>query len=189
MNTAKTVKSMTTVIILLTLILVPTKQAKGQRDIFTAHADIVGAPGSGVYGRATLIQSGTELLPTVLIVVEVFGLEPGTVHGCHIHETGKCEPNFKAAGGHFDPGPYGMTNPDANHPFHMGDIPNLTADEEGRAFFEHRTSRITLSAGPLSLFDEDGSAIIVHVDPDMGTTGQKGGAGGARLACGIIERE
>ena len=39
----------------------------------------------------------------------------------------------------------------------------------------------------LTVFDEDGSAIIVHVDPDLGTTGQKGGAGGARLACGIIK--
>jgi Cu-Zn family superoxide dismutase len=82
-----------------------------------------------------------------------------------------------------------MPNPDANHPFHMGDIPNLRANENGVAILEHRTSRITLSPGPLSIFDEDGSAIIVHVDPDLGTTGVAGGAGGARLACGVIEMD
>ena len=43
----------------------------------------------------------------------------------HLHAVGKCEPDFAAAGGHFDPGPAGNTDPDANHPFHMGDIPNL----------------------------------------------------------------
>jgi len=188
-KTNRTNGRLVAVIFTMMCLFVSAERVDAQGDIFRAHADIVGAPGSGVYGRATLIQTGAELLPTVLVVVEVFGLEPGTVHGCHIHETGKCEPNFKAAGGHFDPGPYGMTNPDANHPFHMGDIPNLIADENGTAFFEHRTSRITLSPGPLSLFDGDGSAVIVHVDPDEGTTGQKGGAGGARLACGVVEKD
>ena len=157
--------------------------------IYRAHADIRGEPGSGVSGEATFIQSGTGILPTVFVVVEVRGLEPGSVHGCHLHEVGTCEPDFSAAGGHFDPGPYGMSNPDANHPFHMGDLPNLVADESGVAVLEHRTSRITLSAGPLSLFDEDGSAIIVHTDPDRGTTGVKKGAGGGRLACGIIQMD
>ena len=47
------------------------------------------------------------------------------MHGVHLHAVGKCEPDFTAAGGHFDPGPAGNMDPDANHPFHMGDIPNL----------------------------------------------------------------
>ena len=46
---------------------------------------------------------------------------------------------------------------------------------------------MSLSPGPLSLFDQDGSAIIVHVDEDQGTTGVKGGAGGGRLGCGVIQ--
>ncbi len=51
------------------------------------------------------------------------------------------------------------------------------------------TSRVTLSEGPLSLFDEDGSAFIIHVDPDSYCPdGEEAGcAGGARAACGIIE--
>ncbi|MFQ5918013.1 MAG: superoxide dismutase family protein [Candidatus Binatia bacterium] len=161
----------------------------GESPLYTAHATIQGAAESGVSGEAVFIQTRTGILPTVLVMVEVEGLQPGSVHGCHIHETGTCEPDFKAAGGHLDPGPYGMSNPDANHPFHMGDLPNLVADESGVAVLEHRTSRITLSPGPLSLFDGNGSALIVHVDPDGGTTGMKGGAGGGRLACGVIEPE
>src|SRR5688500_8516101 len=61
-------------------------------------------------------QSGTK---AVEITVTVSGLKPGA-HGIHLHAVGKCEaPGFTTAGGHFDPGPKGDTDPDANHPFHM----------------------------------------------------------------------
>jgi Cu-Zn family superoxide dismutase len=96
-------------------------------------------------------------------------------------------PDFLAAGGHYDPGPFGMSNPDANHPFHMGDMPNLKANQFGVAFFEHVTSRVTLTPGPLTLFDANGSAVIVHLNEDLGTTGVPGGSGGPRIACGVIE--
>lgn len=157
--------------------------------LLIARAEIEGVSGSGVSGEALFIQTGSGLVPTVWVAVEVRGLEPGSVHGLHVHEVGTCEPDFKAAGGHFDPGPYGMSNPDANHPFHMGDLPNLRADDTGVAVLEYRTSRFTLSPGPLTLFDEDGSSIIVHKDADRGTTGVPGGAGGGRLACGPVVME
>ncbi len=153
-----------------------------------AVANIQGAPDSNLSGTVTLIQTQTDgILPTVEVEADIAGLPPNTKHGLHIHATGACEPDFKAAGGHFDPGPFGETNPDANHPFHMGDLPNLVADAEGNATLTHRTSRVTLSEGPLSLFDGDGSAIIVHVDEDQGTTGVDGGAGGGRVGCGVIQ--
>ncbi|EAW38062.1 superoxide dismutase family protein [Lyngbya sp. PCC 8106] len=158
-----------------------------------AVAEIKGASDSNLSGTITLTENQpldtSEILPTVEVKAEVSGLPPNTKHGFHIHQTAKCEPDFGAAGGHFDPGPYGETNPDANHPFHMGDLPNLVADAQGNAVFTHRTSRVTLSSGPLSLFDEDGSAFIVHIDEDQGTTGVQGGAGGGRLGCGIIEKQ
>jgi Cu-Zn family superoxide dismutase len=52
------------------------------------------------------------------------------------------------------------------------------------------TTRVTLSPGPLSLLDENGSAFIIHVDPDTYCPeGEKQGcAGGARAACGIIRK-
>jgi len=126
----------------------------------------------------------------VRITAEVTGLPPGP-HGFHLHAVGRCEPSFGAAGGHFDPGPHGMTDPDANHPFHMGDLPNLIADASGRATLTATTTRVTLSAGPVSLFDEDGTAVIIHGNPDQGTTGASGSglSGGPRIACGVVTRQ
>lgn len=153
-----------------------------------AIARITGTPDSNLSGNVVLVERQSGILPTVDITARVSGLPPNSRHGFHLHETGTCEPDFGAAGGHFDPGPFGETNPDANHPFHMGDLPNLESDETGAALLTHRTSRITLSPGPLSIFDEDGSAFIVHVDEDRGTTGVQGGAGGGRLGCGVIQQ-
>ena len=50
------------------------------------------------------------------------------------------------------------------------------------------TTRVTLSPGPLSLFDPNGSAFIVHVNEDtFCPNGEEAGcAGGGRAACGII---
>ncbi len=153
-----------------------------------AQANIQGASESQLSGTVTLTQVETDsILPLVQVKAEINGLPPNTKHGFHIHQKGSCEPDFNAAGGHFDPGPYGETNPDANHPFHMGDLPNLVVDANGKAVLTYTTNRVSLSPGPLSLFDQDGSAIIVHVDEDQGTTGVKGGAGGGRLGCGVIQ--
>ena len=110
----------------------------------------------------------------------------------HLHAVGKCEPPaFTAAGGHFDPGPAGNTDPDANHPYHLGDIPNLEAAANGTGTMTITTSRVTLSDGPLSLFDDDGTAIIIHGNPDQGTTGapKSGVSGGPRVACGVVTKK
>jgi superoxide dismutase, Cu-Zn family len=121
----------------------------------------------------------------------VKGLKPG-LHGVHLHAVGQCSPDFDAAGGHFDPGPAGNTDPDANHPFHMGDIPNLTVGSNGEGTMRQITSRVTLSDGPLSLFDGDGAAIIIHENEDRGITGAPksgvGVSGGPRVACGVINK-
>jgi Cu-Zn family superoxide dismutase len=127
-------------------------------------------------------------MKAVEITVTVTGLKPGA-HGMHLHAIGKCEaPAFTSAGGHFDPGPAGNMDPDMNHPFHMGDLPNLVADANGKATLKAVTTRVTLSDGPLSVFDADGTAIIIHANPDQGTTGEakSGVSGGPRIACGVI---
>jgi Cu-Zn family superoxide dismutase len=157
-----------------------------------AKAIIAGAPGSGISGIARFSQISNSILPTVRVTIFIKGLEPNSVHGVHIHENGSCADTtipFGGAWGHFDPGNYGNSNPDTNHPFHMGDLPNLEANENGEGFFEHRTSRITLSTGPLSVFDENGSTVIIHLNRDQGITGadQSGISGGPRIACGIIQ--
>ena len=155
--------------------------------IVRAHADI---KGEGITGTADFVESQQGNGKIVNVTVTVSGLKPGN-HGFHLHAVGKCAPDFAAAGGHFDPGPAGNPDPDANHPFHSGDVPQLTAGANGKATMKFATTRVTLSDGPLSLFDADGSAIIVHANPDQGTTGEprSGVSGGPRVACGVIEKK
>jgi Cu-Zn family superoxide dismutase len=78
---------------------------------------------------------------------------------------------------------------DLNHPFHSGDLPAINATANNPANLTTYTTRFNLG-GPLSLFDADGSAIVIHANPDTystGTAGQ-GVAGGPRLACGVINK-
>ena len=152
-----------------------------------AHAAI---KGEGLSGTADFTERSMGTGKIVDITVTVSGLKPG-MHGVHLHAIGKCEPDFAAAGGHFDPGPAGNMDPDANHPFHMGDIPNLDAGANGSGTMKISTTRVTLSDGPLSLFDADGSAIIIHGNPDQGITGEpkSGVSGGPRVACGVITKK
>ena len=155
--------------------------------IVRAHADI---KGEGITGTADFVETQQGNGKIVNITVTVSGLKPGN-HGFHLHAVGKCAPDFAAAGGHFDPGPAGNGDPDANHPFHSGDVPQLTAAASGKATMKVATTRVTLSDGPVSLFDADGSAVIVHGNPDQGITGESksGVSGGPRIACGVIEKK
>ena len=150
--------------------------------------------GKGISGKATLIEFDAGTGRYVHVIVKVKG-DPAALtagkHGCHLHAVGDCSAaNFPSAGGHFDPGPAGNTDPDVNHPYHMGDLPNLVVDEQGNGTLDAFTSRVTISDGPLSLFDADGSAIIIHKNPDGGAPGpaKSGVSGGPRLACGVITK-
>mgnify|MGYP001814148678 FL=1 len=164
----------------------------------TATADIKGCTDAGISGRATLREERTEEgIKEVTIHLKVEGLSDGK-HAVHIHETAACEP-CSAAKGHHDPGPFGQTRPDSagdtvpatdiNHPYHMGDLINIEV-KNGRGSMKHTTNRVTLSAGRLSILDEDGSAFIIHTNEDTYCDHEsdlkKGCAGGPRDACGII---
>lgn len=153
----------------------------------TARADI---KGKGISGTAVFTEHEQSGSMMVELSLNVTGLTPGK-HGVHLHAVGKCEPDFTAAGGHFDPGPASNTDPDANHPFHMGDIPNVLAGADGEGFMKITTTRVTLSAGPLSVFDADGTAIVIHGNEDKGTTGapKSGVSGGPRVACGVLVKK
>jgi Cu-Zn family superoxide dismutase len=159
-----------------------------------ARAIIAGPPNSGIKGEVTLVElQGNFPEPGVQIDARITGstaeLVPGP-HGLHIHENGGCVPPYTSAGGHFDPGPAGNPDPDVNHPYHMGDVPNLIVDGNGAGSLRAVTSRITLSPGPLSVLDKNGSAIVLHGEADQGISGpaKSGVSGGPRIACGVIER-
>ncbi len=156
-------------------------------------------PTVGLTAVATLESPAGEYMGTVtfrqaasgvLIMADVKGLAPGG-HAFIIHETGSCTPHFSAAGDHFNPA-------DTEHGFvhsswkgadsgqgHSGDLPNIYAASDGSARADFFTSGITLEMGPgHSVFDADGSAIIVHENPDA--YGEEETDTGTRLACGVI---
>ena len=116
-------------------------------------------------------------------------------HAVHIHEKASCDcEGFKCAGGHFDPGPNGNTDPDANHGYHSGDLPSIRIDSQGHGILEAITTRVTLSDGPVSLLDKEsapeGTSLMIHANIDPHTPGESGSghSGGPRLACGTIDK-
>ena len=118
------------------------------------------------------------------------GVEPG-VHGLHIHEKGDLSSSdFESAGDHFNPtnAEHGFDNPQGPH---AGDLENITVDEDGTATYQITNDRITLSEGPNSILDEDGSALVVHEMSDDYRTNddpQTGpGTSGDRAVAGVIE--
>ncbi|MCH9296168.1 superoxide dismutase [Cu-Zn] SodC [Pantoea allii] len=115
------------------------------------------------------------------------GLKPG-IHGFHVHAKGSCEPGEPegktvaagAAGDHLDPentgkhlGPYGEG--------HLGDLPALYVDEQGKASYPVLAPRIK------TLSEVKGKALMIHVGGDNHADHPKPlGGGGARFACGVI---
>lgn len=122
----------------------------------------------------------------VKITLEVSHLPPG-VHAFHIHAVGKCEPpDFASAGGHFNPAhkKHGMENPEGPH---AGDLPNIEVGADGAGKAEFTAAGVTLDAGENSLFQPDGTSLVIHAGPDDNRTDPAGNSG-ARIACGVIER-
>ena len=144
-----------------------------------ASAEIIGTDGA-VIGKVTFEQTPGG----VLVSVEATGLPPGG-HGIHLHAVGACTPDFKAATGHINPdgAMHGLRHPEGPD---NGDLPNLYAAADGSARAEFFTTRVSVAGGDMpSLLDEDGSAVIIHENPDDHATQPIGGSGG-RIACGVI---
>ena len=144
-----------------------------------ATAEIMGKDGESL-GLVTLTQGPQG----VLVSADLRGLPPGG-HGFHIHAVGSCTPDFAAAGGHFDPGgeTHGYLHSTGQH---AGDLPNIYAGADGAARADVFTAEVTLANNDQrSLFDADGSAIVVHEKPDL--YGEDAGAAGGRIACGVIQ--
>jgi Cu-Zn family superoxide dismutase len=146
----------------------------------TATAAIKNAAGGDV-GTAEMTQGPTG----VLIKLSVKGLPAGD-HAFHVHAVGKCEPPFDSAGGHFNPAnkKHGLMVADGPH---AGDMPNLHIPASGELVVELLNSNVTLEKGkPNSVFDADGSAVVIHAAVDDYKTDPTGNAGG-RIGCGVIQ--
>jgi Cu-Zn family superoxide dismutase len=147
----------------------------------TAKADLTDSKGANV--ETVKLKETTKV---VSLALEVSTLPPG-VHGFHIHTMGKCDsPDFKSAGGHFNPEgkKHGWENPEGHH---AGDLQNLTADAPGKAKVKVVVTGVTLGDAPNSLFQPQGTALVIHADPDDDRTHPAGNAG-PRIACGVIPK-
>ena len=151
----------------------------------TAEAAMMSPEGNEI-GTVTFLQTAGG----VLIMADLKDLDPGG-HAFIIHEFGSCTPDFSAAGDHFNP-------TDAEHGFihsswkgggsgggHGGDLPNIYAASDGTGRADFFSEGIALDKGVQnSVFDADGSAIIVHEKPDA--YGEEESDTGRRVGCGVI---
>jgi Cu-Zn family superoxide dismutase len=147
-------------------------------------ADMRGPDGQDT-GEVTLRETPAG----VLIDARLRNLPEG-VHAFHVHETGACEPDFQAAGGHLagDADAHGFLETDEPH---AGDMPNLHIPASGELRIEILNTRIQIKEGGLltddaAIRDEDGAALIIHAGADDYRS-QPAGDSGARIACGVIE--
>ncbi len=145
-----------------------------------AKAELKDADGK-VVGDINLSQTPDG----VLMRVAVKGLPAGDL-AFHVHAVGICQAPFLTAGPHFNPGnkKHGLELPEGPH---AGDMPNLHIPPSGNLTVEVLNTEITLARGkPNSVFDSDGSAVVVHANADDYKTDPAGNAGD-RIACGIIK--
>jgi len=151
----------------------------------SAHAETAKAVLKDKAGKEVGIVDLVQTPHGVLLKLSVKGLPAGE-HAFHVHAVGKCEPPFTSAGGHFNPGnaKHGMAATDGPH---AGDMPNLHVPPSGELAVEVANPAISLVKGqPTSVFDADGSAVIIHAGADDYKTDPTGNAGD-RIACGVIE--
>lgn len=139
-----------------------------------ASASILDRQGQQV-GTARFFSVGPEVTVNVS-----FTRLPAGGHAVHLHTTGDCSAaDFTSAGGHLNPG-------GNRHGNHLGDLPNVTVDQHGLGTVSAilRGTRQEIEG---ALFDQDGTAVVVHEGLDDYQT-DPAGAAGPRIACGIVRR-
>ena len=148
------------------------------------------ASGAGTGASAEMRDSAGKALGTITLAGQQGGISvqghltglPAGEHGIHVHAVGQCAPPFESAGPHWNPAQkqHGTQNPRGPH---MGDMPNVTAGQDGSVHVALTTSGGTLD----SLLDADGASVVVHATADDYKTDPSGNSG-ARIACGVVTR-
>ncbi len=147
-----------------------------------AKCDLINTEGENI---GTVIF--TESDEGVKLSVDIKKMAPGS-HAFHIFEKGNfTPPDFKNAGGHYNPfkKEHGLENPKGPH---AGDFKNIEVDENGTCKTEYTTKLITLKERMVhTLFRKEGTSIIIHEKPDDYKSDPAGNAG-PRIAGGIIKK-
>jgi len=127
----------------------------------------------------------TETAYGLVFTPALSGLPPG-VHGFHVHENPSCAPGLRdgqavaglAAGAHLDP----LGSKRHGTPWgdgHLGDLPALVVEADGRASHAVLAPRLKLS-------DLRARSLMIHIGGDNHADHPMPmGGGGARLACGV----
>ncbi len=164
----------------ISLLLATTLSAHAQNN--SARANFIDQSGAAL-GSAKL----TSVATGVLIELSLEKIPPGP-HGFHIHQVGTCDgaAKFTSAGPHFSlSGQEHGFHTSKNH--HVGDLPNLIVPDSGNLKIEILAPGVTLGTGEASLFDTDGSALVIHAKADDYRS-QPAGDSGDRIACAVIEK-
>jgi superoxide dismutase, Cu-Zn family len=120
-------------------------------------------------GVATLAEESQGLR----IAVKGTGLAPGP-KGVGLNVNGACDPPlFTSAGPRRHRG---------------GTLPDLAVSTVGEGSIEMLSRDLTLSPGPDSLLDDNGTAIVIESAP-YALQDDPLGTGGSRIACGVINRD
>lgn len=104
---------------------------------------------------------------------------PAGVHGFHVHVNPDCADNGKAAGDHLDPAKTNDHHGPYAHKGHLGDLPVLIVDQDGKATLPTLAPRFTLK-------QMQHHALMIHAGGDNYSNDPKNGGGGDRIACGVI---
>lgn len=162
------------------LVLALTERAQHEHPIGARAEAALISPDGKEMGTVSITQGPKG----IVLAADLQGLAPGG-HSISINSVGTCAPDFTAAGGKFSPhgGEHGFLQGEGPH---VGDLPNIYAVDDGTARADFFAGDITLGSGvDHSLFDDDGTSIVIHEKPDsyVGEVDL-----GIRVACGVIQR-